>query len=72
MPLLERVNELIEELRGAIAAIDLERAAMTSEVRAVLQSAASEDGLLLAEVTPELMEALRSAGVLDDLVVRRL
>ena len=70
--LLERVNELVDDLRNAIAAIDLEHAAMTPEVRAVLQSSASDDGLPLAEVTLELMEALRSAGVLDDLVVRRL
>ena len=69
---LERVNELIEQLRTAIAAIDQEQAAMTPEVRTTLRRAASAQGLPLGEVTPELLAALRSAGVLDDLVVRRL
>lgn len=68
---VERVNGLIEELRTAIAAIDSEQAAMPQEVKAAIERAASEDGLPLSEVTPELMAALRSAGVLDDLVVRR-
>ena len=69
---IERINELIEELRTAIAAIDSEQAAMPQEVNDAIERAASEDGLPLSEVTPELMAALRSAGVLDDLVVRRL
>ena len=69
---LERVNELIGELRAAIAAIDLERAAMMPEVRVAIERATSVDGLPLGEVTPELLAALQSAGVLDDLVVRRL
>lgn len=69
---IERVNELIEELRTAIAAIDSEQAAMPQEVKTAFERAASEGGLPLGEVTPELMAALRSAGVLDDLVVRRL
>lgn len=68
---IEQVDRLIEELRAAIVAIDLAQAAMTPEVRAAIQRAASPDGLPLSEVTPELMDALRSAGVLDDLVVRR-
>ena len=68
---IERVNGLIEELRTAIAAIDCEQAAMPQEVNDAFERAASEDGLPLSEVTPELMAALRSAGVLDDLVVRR-
>ena len=37
----------------------------------VLESASSEDGLSLADVTPDLLEGLRAAGVDDDLVVRR-
>ena len=69
---LEKANELIDDLRDAIAAIDREQAAMTPQVRAVLQRAASGDGLPLGEVTPELLVALQSGGVLDDLVVRRL
>ena len=68
---IERVNGLIEELHDALTAIDRDQAAMAPEVRAAIQRAASVDGLPLSEVTPELMAALRSAGVLDDLVVRR-
>ena len=68
---IERVNGLIEELHDALTAIDRDQAAMAPEVRAAIQRAASDDGLPLSEVTPELMAALRSAGVLDDLVVRR-
>jgi len=68
---IERVSYLVEELQTAIEVIDSEQAAMPQEVKAAMQSAASEDGLPLSEVTPELMAALRSAGVLDDLVVRR-
>lgn len=68
---IERVNGLVDELHAAIVSIELEQTAMPPEVRAVIQSATSPDGLPLSEVTPELMAALRSAGVLDDLVVRR-
>lgn len=68
---IRQVNRLIEELRAAIDAVDLEQAAMAPEVRAAIQRATSVDGLPLSEVTPELMAVLRSAGVLDDLVVRR-
>lgn len=69
---IERVNELIKELQAAIATIDREQETMPPEVRAAIQGATSVDGLPLRDVTPELMAALRSAGVLDDLVVRRL
>ena len=69
---LAQVNELIEELRTAIAAIDSEQAAMPQRVKAAIERAASEEGLPLGEVTLELMAELQSAGVLDDLVVRRL
>jgi hypothetical protein len=68
---VERVNELIAELRAAIAGIDQEQAEMTLEVQAALRRAASGEGLPLGEVTPELLAALQSAGVLGDLVVRR-
>lgn len=67
----ERVHQLIDRLSGVIAAIDNSRAALTPEVRAALQRAASYDGLPLAEVTPDLLDAFRSAGVLDDLVVNQ-
>lgn len=69
---IERVNELIEELREAIVSIERDQAEMPPEVRVAIQRATSVDGLPLSEVTPELVAALRSAGVLDDLVVRQL
>ncbi len=69
---LVKIEELIDDLRAAILAIDEAQAALTSEVREVLHRAASPDGLPLGEVTPELLETLQSARVLDDLVVRRL
>ena len=68
---IERINELIQELQAAIATIDQEQETMPPEVREAIQRATSADGLPLSEVTPELMAALRSAGVLDDFVVRR-
>jgi len=68
---LTRVTELTEELRSAIAAIEKHQAALTAEVRAVLQRAASPSGLPLGEVTPKLLAELEVAGVLDALVVRR-
>ena len=69
---LEQINSLVGELETAIAAIDQEQSEMTPEVQRTLRSAASAEGLPLGEVTPELLAALQSAGVLDDLVVRRL
>ena len=68
---VERVNEMIAELRTAIAAIDQEQAEMSPEVQAALRRAASAGGLPLGEVTPELLAALQLAGVLDDLIVRQ-
>ena len=67
---IERVKSMIGELRAAIEMADTEHAALTPEVRDVLRRAA-EAGLPLAEITPELLSALRSAGVIEDLVVRR-
>lgn len=68
---IERVNEIIAELRAAIAAIDQEQTEMSPEVQAALRRAASAEGLPLGEVTPELLAALQLAGVLDDLIVRQ-
>ena len=67
---LTQLNQLIEELRAAIASIDSEQAAMPEEVKAAIERAASEEGLPLGEVTLKLIAALQSAGVLDDFVVR--
>ncbi|TDT14596.1 hypothetical protein BDK89_0151 [Ilumatobacter fluminis] len=68
---LERVEQLIHELNEAIKAIDDEQAAMTPEVRQVLNRSSSAAGLPLAEITADDLAALRAAGVIDDLVVRR-
>jgi hypothetical protein len=68
---LERVKLLGDELAGALRSLKDERAALTTEVQKALDMATSEDGLPLAEVTANLLEAMRAAGVNDDLVVRR-
>jgi len=68
---IEQVNRLIQELREVIADIDRDHARRPPEVQAAIQRATSPGGLPLSEVTPELMAALRSAGVLDTFVVRR-
>ncbi len=67
---LGEVDKLVDELRAAMAAIDKKQAALTPRVRAVLQQAASVNGLPLLEVTPGLLDELQLAGVLEDLVVR--
>lgn len=68
---LERLKELGDELTRALQALKDERAALTPEVQKALETASSEDGLSMADVTPSLLEGLRAAGVDDDLVVRR-
>jgi hypothetical protein len=68
---LVNVGVLAAELRGALDALDTEHAALTPAVREALERAASADGLPLAEVSDELLEALRLAGAEGQLVVRR-
>ena len=68
---LEKINILGDELSSAIKSIDQEHSDLTSEVRTVLDRAGSSDGLPLDEITSEILEALKSAGVLHGLVVRR-
>jgi hypothetical protein len=68
---LERLKKLGDELARALQAIKDERATLKPEVQKALESASSEDGLSLADVTPSLLEGLRAAGVDADLVVRR-
>lgn len=67
----ERLHQLGDELARALQAVKAERDALTPEVQEALDSASSEDGLSLADVSTTLFEALRAAGVDDDLVVRR-
>ncbi|WP_137146491.1 hypothetical protein [Mycolicibacterium sp. CR10] len=68
---LERLHQLGDELARALQAVKDERDALTPEVQEALESASSEYGLSLADVSPALLEGLRAAGVDDDLVVRR-
>lgn len=68
---LDKIDVLGSELCGAIESIDQEHADLAPEVRTVLDKAGSGDGLPLAEITSDVLEALESAGVLDGLVVRR-
>ena len=60
-----------EELREAIAAVDLETQSLTPEVREVLEQAETEDGYPVARLTSRLIDDLRVAGVLDTLFVHR-
>lgn len=59
------------ELRQALEALDAERAAFSPEVRTALHRASSEDGLPLSDLTDDLLRALRTSGVDDQLIVRR-
>lgn len=68
---LDRLTELHASLDSALRDLEAERAALTPEVREALETAASEDGLSLADVTNQLLDRLRAAGVDQDLVVRR-
>lgn len=68
---LQSVATIRAELHSALQALDTERDALSPEVRSALQRAAGDGGLVLSEVTDELLAALRAAGVDDDLVVRR-
>ena len=68
---LEKIDVLGIELGRAIEAIEQEHATLTPEVQTVLEKAGSGQGLPLAEITSDVLEALESAGVLEGLVVRR-
>lgn len=68
---LQSIATIRAELHAALQALDQERDALTPEVRSALQRAAGDGGLVLSEVTDELLAAIRAAGVDDDLVVRR-
>jgi hypothetical protein len=65
------VNVLGEELAAALQSLQDEHTALTTEVQKALDAATTEAGLSLGEVTASLLDALRAAGVDDDLVVRR-
>lgn len=67
----EAIAELAAQLATALAALDAEHSALTPEVRSALERAASDGGLPLDELSPELLAALRSAGVDGQLIVRR-
>lgn len=67
---LHTISTIGDELHAALARLDAARNAMTPEVRDALHRAASEDGLPFSDLTPELVAAIRAAGVDDQLVVR--
>jgi hypothetical protein len=67
----EQLKILGDELIRALQAVKDERAALTPEVLQALESASSQDGLALADVTASLLQGLHAAGVDGDLVVRR-
>jgi hypothetical protein len=65
------IESVGDELRQALEALDDERQALTPAVRGALESAASDGGLPLSELNADLLAALRAAGVVEHLVVRR-
>lgn len=67
----DRLRELGQDLAQAVQRARDSAAALAPEVQEALASAASDDGLSLSDLTAELLEKLRGAGVDDDLVVRR-
>jgi UDP-N-acetylmuramoylalanine-D-glutamate ligase len=67
----DRLRELGEDLDRALQQAKDSAAALAPEVQEALESAASEVGLSLSDLTAELLEQLRAAGVDDHLVVRR-
>lgn len=67
----DRLRELREELAQALQQDRETAAALAPEVQEALAAAASEGGLSLSDLTIELLEDLRTAGVDGDLVVRR-
>ena len=67
----DRLRGLGQDLARALQRVKDSAAALTPEVQEALASAGSEDGLSFADLTIELLESLRAAGVDGDLVVRR-
>ena len=66
-----KIRALGEELYTLLQELERERAGLSAEVRAVLDRGASDDGFPLDDMTDELLSALREAGLLGELVVRR-
>lgn len=65
----DAVTEIGTSLTDTLAALDQHQEAFDPEVRKLLARAAGE-GVPLVEMTPELLERLRTAGVIGDLAVR--
>ena len=68
---LKGVNDLIEELRKEIAGLDQLQATIPHEAQEILKRSASDEGIPLSDVTPEVLAMLRSANLLGEFVVRR-
>ena len=68
---LESIRSIATELNTALQALDTERAAFTPQIQQALSAAASDAGLPLSDLTPELLVALKAVGVDQHLVVRR-
>lgn len=68
--IVEKIREQVATLEQALADLDAQHDAMPETVRTALAAAQTPGGLPLATVTQELLEELRSAGVIDRLTVR--
>lgn len=66
-----RIRELGGELRSLLEELKRARAELPPQVRMVLERAASDDGFPLEDLTDELLNLLRDAGVLGQFVIRQ-
>lgn len=66
-----RVRELGGELRSLLEELKRAQAELPPPVQMVLERAASEDGFPLEDLTDELLNLLRDAGVLGQFVIRQ-
>lgn len=68
---LNGIGSQAAELSSALDALDAAQSALLPEVRDLLAKAASSDGFPLESIDAQLLEDLRAAGVVTQLVVRR-
>lgn len=67
----DQIVSLADELSQAFEAMRRERDALTPAVQSALDEASSLDGFPLEDLTSDLLEQIRAAGMAGDMVVRR-